>query len=114
MASNQRNNSRVALDLEIDYADLESFCRDYIRNISRGGVFIETRSPLELGTSLKLKFRLPGSDRPITAEGVVAWLVDSDEAEQEKSPPGMGVKFGTLSETDLEMIDALVLTEMSE
>ena len=114
MASDNRGDRRVELDLEIDYSDLESFCQDYIRNISRGGLFIETRRPLPLGTELKLKFRLPGSDIPIKTSGVVMWTVEAEEATDRKSAPGMGVKFGDLSEDDMAMIDRLVRIEIDE
>lgn len=114
MQQNRRGDRRVALDLEIDYSDLESFCQDYIRNISRGGVFVETREPLALGSNLKLKFRLPGSDRPIQAEGVVMWVIEAQENMADGHVPGMGIRFGSLSEQDMAMIDELVLGELTE
>lgn len=112
MSNDSRDTPRVSLDLEIDYSDLESFCQDYIRNISRGGLFIETRRPLALGTQLKLKFRLPGCERPIKTDGVVMWTVDPEEATDQKAAPGMGVRFGNLTPEDMEMIDGLVQEEM--
>lgn len=111
MLKDKRGNTRVALDLEIDYSDLESFCQDYIRNISKGGLFIETRKPLPLGTQLKLKFRLPGSDRPIETDGVVQWVIDSSSGD---SKPGMGVQFGSLSDADMDMIDRLVIDDLPD
>jgi len=113
-ASDLRGNTRVPLDLEIDYSDLETFCQDYIRNISRGGLFIETKNPLELNTELKLKFRLPGCDAPIKATGVVVWTVEPEDATANSAAPGMGVRFGDLSEHDMSMIDSMVKGEMDE
>lgn len=114
MSQSNRNDRRVALDLEIDYSDLETFCQDYIRNISKGGVFIETKNPLALGTELKLKFRLPGSSRPIQTAGVVMWIIDPTKEESAGNSPGMGVRFGNLCTEDMDMIDNLVQDEMME
>ena len=42
-------------------------------NISHGGLAIRTTSPLDVGTTVKVRFRLPGGKKDIEAEARVAW-----------------------------------------
>ena len=68
-------------------------------NISRGGLSIRTTSPLEEGTIVKLRFRLPSTKSDIDCEGKVAWV---------DRRMGMGVRFTWLSEADQNAINDFV------
>ena len=60
--------------------------------IGGGGLFIESSSPLALGTELSLEFALP--DRPwekLKAKAKVAWV--RNKPERHLLFPGMGVQF---------------------
>jgi type IV pilus assembly protein PilZ len=64
--------------------------------IGVGGMFIETASPLAVGTAIELQFALP--DRPeewLEVTGTVAWVCP--KADQYTLSPGMGVRFGEVS-----------------
>jgi Tfp pilus assembly protein PilZ len=54
-----------------------------IKDISRGGAFIDTQSFLDIGQEVLLKIQLPGLPKPMGIIGEVAW----------HHPIGMGVKF---------------------
>jgi type IV pilus assembly protein PilZ len=61
--------------------------------IGLGGMFIESASPLAVGTAVELQFALP--DRPeewLEVTGTVAWVCP--KADQYTLSPGMGVRFG--------------------
>ena len=68
-------------------------------NLSHGGIAIRTTSPLEAGTKIKIRFRMPGSKKDVDAEGRVAW---SDRR------VGMGLQFETLDPAQQTLIDNFV------
>src|SRR5205085_6352370 len=55
----RRSSRRVVLALPIAYRFGNTVAASLTLNISRGGLAIRTTSPLEPGTSIKLRFRLP-------------------------------------------------------
>jgi uncharacterized protein (TIGR02266 family) len=60
--------------------------------IGGGGLFIESQSPLPVGTKLAMEFSLP--EKPtewLPAKGIVAWVCP--KADQYTFSPGMGVRF---------------------
>ena len=61
----------------------DCYFRDYIKNISAGGIFIETQSPLFVNQQITITFFLPGAQRPIKIKGKV---VRTD-------PKGIAVEF---------------------
>lgn len=104
----RRTAPRADVELVIQYARVEQFCQDYARNVSLGGIFIETRQPLERGTVVQLRFALPGLQEPLsTPARVVRTIAAEDVAPGER--PGMALQFGALSEEAKQAIDALVL-----
>jgi len=107
-ASERRQASRADVELVIEYSDLEHFCQDYARNLSLGGIFIETRSPLPLGAELQLSFALPGYRGKIRSSGKVVRRHTVEDAEARNLRPGMAVQFDDLSEDNKSIIDALV------
>lgn len=57
-----------------------------VGNISQGGLFVRTSTPLETGARAVLRF---GQDAGVEASAVVVWArVDGDAG-----PPGMGLRF---------------------
>ncbi len=68
-------------------------------NLSRGGVAIRTTSPLEAGSKVRVRFRIPGGKQDVDAEGRIVW---SDRR------VGMGIQFETLEQADQAIIDNFV------
>ena len=48
--SERRSAPRHAITLRVDYKRMNTFFADYAKNISKGGTFIRTSKPLEIGT----------------------------------------------------------------
>lgn len=80
-----------------------------IYNLSSEGAFIETVTPPQTKSELKLSFTLPGVG-DFTLMARVTWRVKADETEGRRSPPGMGVQFTDTSPADEEKIRAFVAT----
>ena len=92
---NRRGSPRMVLGIPVQYRFGNTIAAALTLNLSRGGVAIRTTSPLEAGTRVRLRFRLPGTSADVEAEGRVAW----------RDPRvGMGVQF--------ERVDAACQTQV--
>jgi type IV pilus assembly protein PilZ len=85
----RRTDPRYARRLEVEVVVGEDRKVATTRNISLGGVFVETTTPLPLQTRLQIRFRIPSQTEPIEVGGEVRWV----EAGGPDQPPGMGVRF---------------------
>ncbi len=96
---NRRGSPRMVLGIPIQYRVANTIAAALTLNLSHGGVGIRTTSPIEAGTRLRLRFRLPGTNADLEAEGRVAW-----------SHPrvGMGVQFETVDAAAQMQIDNFV------
>jgi uncharacterized protein (TIGR02266 family) len=96
---NRRSSPRVVLGIPIQYRFGNTIAAALTLNLSHGGIAIRTTSPLENGSKIKVRFRMPGSKRDIDAEGRVAW---SDRR------VGMGVQFEVVDSAIQTIIDNFV------
>lgn len=85
----RRTDPRYARRLEVEVLAGEQRTVATTRNISLGGVFVETTAPLPLQTRLQIRFRIPTQPEPIEVSGEVRW-VEPGEGDQ---LPGMGIRF---------------------
>ena len=88
----RRDCPRAPIELKVEYRRLNTFFADYTRNISRGGTFIKTQKPLDVGTEFLFKLLVPTLEQPIVLKGSVQWVIPPDKA-TESEPAGMGIKF---------------------
>ncbi len=63
----------------------------YMPYIKGGGIFIRTKSPLDLGTSVNLIVQLMDEPENYSIEGKVVWVTPIGA--QGNKPTGMGVQF---------------------
>jgi type IV pilus assembly protein PilZ len=91
-SDDKREQDRAAITLKVDYRRLNSFFADYTKNISKGGTFIHTSKPLDVGTEFVFVLSLPTLNEQLQLNGEVKWVVTDDEATEEQ-PSGMGIKF---------------------
>src|SRR5688572_21568750 len=96
---NRRSSPRVVLGIPIQYRFGNTIAAALTLNLSHGGIAIRTTSPLESGSKIKVRFRMPGSKRDIDAEGRVAW---SDRR------VGMGIQFERVEAAHQSIIDNFV------
>jgi uncharacterized protein (TIGR02266 family) len=92
---NRRSSPRVGLGIPVQYRFGNTIAAALTLNLSRGGIGIRTTSPLDAGTRVRVRFRLPGGAVDIDAEGRVAWS---------HRRVGMGIQF--------EMVDASSQTQI--
>ena len=81
---------RYAVDILVDCSTKDLFLANRVTNISRGGMFIETRLPLD--AEIDLRFRLPGSELTFGARGRVVWNYDMRQGSVHLVA-GSGIRF---------------------
>ena len=97
----------MAIELSVEYKRMNAFFADYTKNISRGGTFIRTDKPLDIGTEFVFKLSVPGLEVPLALKGRVQWLVTAADATPEQEA-GMGIGFVYESEAERAKIAAIV------
>jgi len=81
----------------VEYKKLNTFFADYTKNICKGGTFIRTKKPLDVGTIFVFQLTVPKLKAPIAIRGEVKWV----KRDGEPPPPGvaetheagMGIRF---------------------
>jgi len=95
--SERRREARSPIELRVEYKRLNTFFHDYTKNISKGGTFIKTDRPLEIGTVFVFRLVLPAPEEPLTLRGDVRWVVREGEPGPSEgdgsNEPGMGIRF---------------------
>ena len=106
-ASNKRRAMRLHHEIPVAYRSVGSFLTDWATNISQGGLFINTRKPLPVGTEVKILIQLPGAAFPYELHGKVARVTEFDNAAN--MVPGMGVQFTAVDEAKVKEIEEFVV-----
>ncbi len=89
----RRNHPRKACDLAVDCVSSDRVFKDFMRNISVGGTFIETRIPFSMGEEMTMTFAPANSEDRIKVTGEIVWT----------GRLGIGVKFETANK-ELELL----------
>ncbi len=115
--SERRRAERSAIELNVEYKRINTFFSDYTRNISKGGTFIRTSRPLDVGTEFVFALRIPNLEEPLRLRGIVKWIVKQDDASAQKQA-GMGIEFqyadhAERRETEL-VVERLMAKELGE
>ncbi len=96
--SERRRSQRVPVEVSLGVHSDSNFFSGLTQDISDGGLFVATHTPLKKGTHVTVNFALPGCPE-ISAEGDVVWV-----SEPITGHPGMGVKFTGLSSENEALI----------
>jgi type IV pilus assembly protein PilZ len=115
--SDRRRELRAPIELRVEYKRVNTFFADYTKNISRGGTFIATDKPLDIGTEFVFALDLPGLTEPLRLRGRVMWTTKVDDSSK-ANPAGMGIEFQysnqeERSETE-KIVERLLTAELGE
>ncbi|MBI5500838.1 MAG: PilZ domain-containing protein [Deltaproteobacteria bacterium] len=95
----KRRAERVVINREFE--NFETFVEEYVTNISRTGVFIRSKTPLPVGTRVRLRFSVIMTEiETVEGEGEVVRVQDD--------PPGMGVVFTSLTSYSAGLLEKLL------
>jgi uncharacterized protein (TIGR02266 family) len=85
----RRTDPRYARRLDVEIVSGDEKRTATTRNISLGGVYVETSQPFPLQTRLQIRFTIPTHPEPIEVRGEVRWVEPGDVDQ----PCGMGIRF---------------------
>lgn len=80
----------------------------FIVNINSLGAYVAHETMPALGRTVVFRFQVPGSEREVVADGVVAWTNPQQEHPVHSLPPGFGVAFRGLTDDTRSRIDQIV------
>jgi len=106
MTENARDTERASVHMEVSYKESGSFIKSYILNVSGGGLFIKTATPLPLDSKVTLSLTLPDDPEIMKLEGIVVWT--NPKGGKNSFPRGMGIKFLNLKKEYEKKISKLV------
>lgn len=96
---NRRSSPRVVLGIPVSYRFGNTIAAALTLNVGHGGLAVRTTSPLDGGSTMKVRFRVPDGKKEIEAHARVAWT---------DRRVGMGLQFTTITPDDLAAIDEFV------
>ncbi|MFN7133958.1 MAG: PilZ domain-containing protein, partial [Myxococcales bacterium] len=110
MNANRRRHNRVpASGLSTHYKVRNSVVLGMpVENISVGGLFVRTDTPLPVGHPLLLELVLPGSTSPVKLSGRVVTVSKPAGAREAPRPVGMGIRFDPLPDATYRQLEQLV------
>ncbi len=91
MGENKRTQQRFDRRVEVEVGHGGETRAMWTRNMSLGGLFLETEARPPMGTKVTLRFRVPTQKEPIEVGAVVRWADEN----------GFGVQFDGLRARDV-------------
>lgn len=82
------------------------FFSGYVRNLSVGGLFLQTTKPKPVGTKLRLHIPLERELLSLECAAEVVWVQPFDV--RSNTPPGMGLHFTDLDARSVHRIEAFL------
>jgi len=93
MGIEKRLHTRIKTNFELKVQYAEIFHWTMLRNLSAGGVFVQTETPLDAGSIVSLQLALPVDDEIMGIQGRVKWIQQASST----TAPGMGIEFTSIS-----------------
>jgi uncharacterized protein (TIGR02266 family) len=98
-----RESVRVPLDLNVNFESRGEVRKCLMKNLSAGGIFVATESPLPIGTPFNVHIRIERTGEDVQLPGeVVSVGASADLAAEEH---GMGIRFVNLSESQRRQVE---------
>ncbi len=108
----RRESVRVPVRLRVSFRNQGELSGSLITNLSRGGVFVATDRPAEIGTRLELRLHIEESGEEIDVPAAVVSQNVGPNLESECS--GMGLRFLEMKPEVAQQIEALYERKLRE
>lgn len=105
MSAPERRTAPV-LKVRCKSGTVEDFTARYAVDFAHDGVFVKTRSPFAVGTSMRFEFQLKDGTAILGGRGRVAWTREKDDGPTRAA--GMGLAFGDMGAEARVVLDRLV------
>jgi uncharacterized protein (TIGR02266 family) len=102
----RRFSLRLPIPITENRSDLEGRLIGFAKNISAGGLFVQTREPLGMGSKVSITFSLPSGEMKVNCRAEVVWRRARDPYSAYEA--GMGLKFLDLDYQTQTLIDSFV------
>lgn len=99
----KRRVRRHVSNLRIAYEDEQDAGQAFTRDMSSGGAFLKTDRCPPIGARLRVRFSIPGADRPIECEAIVRRSAPADD--ERIATPGFAIEFCGIDEADQDRLD---------
>jgi uncharacterized protein (TIGR02266 family) len=93
--------------VRLRYAAFETFIEKFAPNVTRGGVFLASRTPRPVGEVFAFEVLLEGGEVALAGDGKVTWVKEYDPALPNR-PHGMGVQFLRLDAPSRDAINRML------
>jgi uncharacterized protein (TIGR02266 family) len=93
--------------VRLRYAAFETFIEKFAPNVTRGGLFLASRTPRPVGEVFQFEVQLAGGEVALSGDGKVTWVREFDPAAPNK-PHGMGVQFLRLDAPSREVVNQML------
>jgi uncharacterized protein (TIGR02266 family) len=104
--ADSRRRATASLKVKYKSPTLGQFIQQFGLDISHGGIFIKTKSPLEPGALIRLELQLSDGTPVIVGSGQVRWRRQA--ASEGQPPSGMGIEFTRLDPESRRLVDRIV------
>lgn len=112
-ARDRRQHPRASARLRVKFPSMEILQHDYSEDISRGGIFIQTQKPREVGERFILTLVHPRSNQELELLGEVVRVIHQ-EVQTPGLTPGMGIKFIEMDVAKHKAIEHFLGLDFSE
>src|SRR4051794_34142800 len=101
------NNSPAPVRVRLRHTDLDSFIERFAPNVTRGGIFLASRTPRPVGEVVAFEVQLAGGQVALSGAGKVMWIKEFDPAQPQR-PHGMGVQFVRIDPGSRETLNRML------
>jgi len=101
----ERGSVRVPTRLRVHFSTVDDLGRCLMTNLSRGGLFVATETPCEIGTCIHLRIEVAETGEAVEVLGEVVSVGGGASLQNEEL--GMGVRFRNLDDAERKAIDDL-------
>jgi len=100
-------SSTQPVRIRLRFASFDALIDKFAPNVTRGGVFIASRTPMPIGSTFAFEIQLSGGEVALAGDGKVTWVKAFDPAAPTK-PHGMGVQFLRLDNPSRELLNKIL------
>ena len=93
--------------VRLRYAAFDTFIEKFGPNVTRGGVFLASKTPFPVGTTFAFEIQLAAGEVALAGDGKVTWVKPFDPATPQKAH-GMGVQFLRLDAASRELLGQIL------
>jgi uncharacterized protein (TIGR02266 family) len=103
----RRKHPRQKIKIKVEYKTVDKFRSEYTNNISHGGIFVKTKNPLPLHSTVDISFSIPSLKEPVIIAAEVVRAVSEKEANGKTQFPGFALEFKDFKEKKKKMDEIL-------